>query len=267
MKSFSNRLLTLSCILMFCISTVSADEIQVGNIKRDMIVYAPANIPKNRPLLISMHGRGQDAAYQQSHSKWEEVADTANFVVVFPNAINKQWSLSGTSDIDFILAIIDNMASRYAIDRNRVYLSGFSMGGMMTYYAATRIADKIAAFAPISGYLMGGPNTNSSRPVPIIHTHGTTDDVVPYSNVQTCLNAWIQRNGCPATAQITDPYPAANPGSIAGRSYWGPGAKGAEIVLMTLKGKGHWVSVDPVNGIHTSLEIWKFCKRFSVPVR
>jgi poly(hydroxyalkanoate) depolymerase family esterase len=230
-----------------------------------MIVYAPQNIPQNRPLIISMHGSGQGADYQKSQAKWETIADTAKFIVVFPSGINKQWDLSGTSDINFILTIIDTMYSRYGIDRNRVYLSGFSMGGMMTYYAATKIADKIAAFAPISGYLMGGPNTNSSRPIPIIHTHGTADDVVSFNGVQTCMNAWITRNACPTTAQVTAPYPASNPNSIATKKYWGTGTNGVEIVLMSLTGKGHWISIDPTNGIHTSAEIWNFCKKFSLP--
>ena len=263
MKTIKKLLSTLSFLLIFSM-IAAADDLQVGGVTRNMIVYAPTSLPQNRPLVISMHGLNQDAAFQQSQTKWEQVADTAKFVVVFPNGINKQWNLSGTSDIDFILAIIDNMVSRFGIDRNRVYLSGFSMGGMMTYYAATKIADKIAAFAPISGYLLGGPNTNSSRPIPIIHTHGTADDVVSYSGVSTCMNAWRTRNGCPATAQVTDPYPASNPNSIASRTYWGPGTNGVEVVLMTLEGKGHWVSIDPVNGIHTSLEIWKFCRKFSL---
>ena len=264
MKLIYKFSLAALCMLLLSISSVFADDIQVGTTTRNMIVYAPASLPQNRPLVISMHGLNQDAAYHQSQSKWEQVADTAKFVVVFPNGINKQWNLSGTSDTDFILAIINDMVSRYGIDRNRVYLSGFSMGGMMTYYAATKIADKIAAFAPISGYLLGGPNTNSSRPIPIIHTHGTADDVIAYSGVQTCLDAWKTRNGCPATAQITDPYPSSNPNSVASKSYWGPGTNGVEMTLMTLEGKGHWVSIDPVNAIHTSLEIWKFCKKFSL---
>lgn len=228
-----------------------------------MIVYAPANLPKNRPLIISMHGFNQDAAYQQAQAKWEPIADTAKFVVVYPNGNNKRWDISGTADIDFILAIIDSMASRYQIDRSRVYLSGFSMGGMMTYFAATKIADKIAAFAPISGYPINGPNTKSSRPVPIIHTHGTTDDVVKYSGVETSLSAWRTRNGCTTAPIVTDPYPASNPNSIASKTYWGPGTNGVEMVLLTLRGKGHWISTDVANGVHTSVEIWNFCKNYS----
>ena len=204
-------LLTLSGI--FCIPNLSNAQIenfQVGSTTRKMLVYAPSTIVPGRPLLISMHGYNQDIAYQQSQTKWELIAKENNFVVVYPGGINNSWDLSGTSDIDFILAIIDEMYERYGIDRDRVYLSGFSMGGMMTYYAATKIADKIAAFAPVSGYMMGGPNTNSSRPIPIIHTHGTSDDVVSYSGVSTCLNAWVTRNGCPTTAQVTKPYPVGS---------------------------------------------------------
>ncbi len=77
-----------------------------------------------------MHGSGQSPDYQRAQAKWEQVADTAKFLVVFPGGINNQWDISGTSDINFITAIIDTMHRRYGIDRNRVYLSGFSMGGM-----------------------------------------------------------------------------------------------------------------------------------------
>ena len=180
-------------------------SIQVGTTTREMIVYAPSGIEQNRPLVITMHGRGQTMYEQKNQIQIEPVARENNFIVVYPNAIDKNWQLWGTGDTDFILAIIDEMYERYKIDRDRVYLSGFSMGGMMTYYAATKIADKIAAFAPVTGFLMGGPDTNSSRPIPIIHVHGEKDDFVPYKPVKQCLDAWIARNGCPITPVVTKP--------------------------------------------------------------
>ncbi|MBN2174701.1 MAG: carbohydrate-binding protein [Bacteroidales bacterium] len=243
-------------------SNAQIEDFMVGSTTRKMLVYAPSGIIPGRPLLISMHGYNQDINYQKNQTKWELIAKENNFVVVYPGGINNSWDISGTTDIDFILAIIDEMADRYSIDRNRVYLSGFSMGGMMTYYAATQIADKIAAFAPVSGYLMQGPDTNSSRPIPIIHTHGTADDVVGYSGVAACLDAWVARNGCPADAQITKPYPE---GSLYGdsKSYWGPGIDSVEVVLITLNNKGHWHSIQD-NGVNSSQEIWDFCKKFSL---
>jgi uncharacterized repeat protein (TIGR02059 family) len=235
--------------------------VQVGATTREMLVFA-SGISPGRPLMISMHGRDQDM-YAEYQTDFSTISAANNFFLVYPNGIGKSWDLWGTSDTDFILAIIDKMYNDYGIDRDRVYLHGFSMGGMMTYHAATKIADKIAAFAPVSGYPLGGPaNTNSSRPIPIIHCHGKDDGFVPYNNVQTsCLDPWIARNGCPATPQITSPYPADNSSPASSKKYWGPGTYGVEMVFLSLGGVGHWYSNSPIN---TSQEIWDFCSRFSL---
>lgn len=257
-------LLTLLALFLHSSAIKAQTEtLKVGTRTRTMLVYAPPGIEKNRPLLLSLHGLNQDINYQKGQAQWETVAKANKFVVVYPAGINNSWDISGTIDTDFILAIINEMSNRYGIDRKRVYLSGFSMGGMMTYHAANVIADKIAAFAPVSGYLMGGPNTNSTRPIPIIHTHGTGDPVVPYSGVQTCLDAWVSRNECPATAQVTKPYPVGKTSSNGTKYVWGPGKDQVQVVLLSLEGVGHWHSND-ANGVNTSQEIWNFCKNFSL---
>ena len=248
---------TLLLFIMISAVCVWADDITVDNTKRNYLKYVPANLGSKRPLLISCHGMNQDAAYQKNMLQIESIADTAKFVTVFPNGIDKSWDLSGNRDIHLMEALIDEMEQKYDIDRNRVYLSGFSMGGMFTYHAMNKIADKIAAFAPISGYPMYGASYTSSRPVPIIHTHGTSDDVVAFSGVQNILNGWIKRNGCPTTAEVTKPYRASH----ITRHVWGPGDEGVEVVLMELAGKGHWIANDVVK---TGEEIWRFCKRFSL---
>lgn len=261
------RLFSVSLAIMLITSTLNAqvEPLLVGTTTRNMLVYAPSGIEPDRPLVISMHGYNQDIAYQRNQTKWETYAEANSFVIVYPAGLNNAWDISGMTDIDFILAIIDEMYDRYAIDRNRVYLSGFSMGGMMTYYAATKIADKIAAFAPVSGYPMGGTtNTNSSRPVPIIHIHGVTDDVVAFSGVQACLDAWIARNNCPTTPLIIHPYPAIYATSNGTKYAWGPGTDNVQIVLLKLEGVGHWHSISTANGVNTTQEIWDFCKNFSL---
>ena len=159
--------------------TAQAQEsLRVDNYVRQYKTYVPKELGSKRPLLISCHGMNQDAAYQMNMLDIASVADTAKFVTVFPEGIAKSWDISGDRDIRFVLELIKEMQKKYDIDSTRVYLSGFSMGGMFTYHAMNKIADRIAAFAPISGYPMNGATAlESVRPIPIIHTHGTSDDV------------------------------------------------------------------------------------------
>lgn len=259
-------LFVLLSIFLIPFSFSAQESIQVGTATRQMIVYAPSGIEQNRPLVISMHGRGQTMNDQKNQTQFQSVAQANNFVLVFPQSDGENWQLWGDNDINFILAIIDEMHARYGIDRNRVYLSGFSMGGMMTYYAATKIADKIAAFAPVSGFLMGGPDTNSSRPIPIIHIHGVLDDYVPYSRVQECMDAWIARNGCPTTPVVINPYPANVPTAKSVKKYWGPGKEKVEIVSIGVDEVGHAYSDNnwSADGIFSSQEIWNFCSKYSL---
>lgn len=238
-----------------------------GGINREMVVYAPKNLPKKRPLLISCHGMAQDMNYQKNQANYEAVADTAKFVVVYPNGLaggdgKRGWDLGSMKDVNFVTDIIDEMAKRYDIDRTKVYLSGFSMGGMFTYYCMTKIADKIAAFAPCSGYNMGGPVTSSSRPVPILHIHGDADDVCTYGPVMSHVEAWAKYNGCSTTPVVVTPYPkGSNSGATMYRYLNGKG--GVEVAHIKLPGKGHWHSNDP-NCVMTNQEIWNFCKRWSL---
>ena len=237
-----------------------ADNINVNGTTRSMLVYAPSGIEKNRPLIIQMHGMNQDAPYQKNAAKWEPIADTARFVVVFPNGENKAWDISGDKDLNFIKAIINEMYSKYGIDKNRVYVSGFSMGGMMSYHVANKMGDQIAAIAPVSG---GGSPSSPKRAMPIMHTHGTTDDVVNYNSTVNTLKSWVNAQKCSSGSQKIKPYPASRPGSAASLEIWSGCTDGVEVRLMTIDGKGHWYSMDEAS-VNTSVEIWNFVKNYSL---
>lgn len=254
--------LALSGIALMATSAV-ADNITVNGANRSMLVYAPSGIERNRPLIIQMHGMNQDAPYQKNAAKWESIADTARFVVVFPNGENKAWDISGDKDVNFLKAIINEMENKYGIDRNRVYVSGFSMGGMMSYHAANKMGDMIAAIAPVSGYPIGNPAPASTRPMPIIHTHGTSDDVVNYSSGVNYLKRWVSFNKCSESSQVTKPYPANRSGSAASLEVWSSCSNDVEVRLMSIAGKGHWYSMD-LASVNTSDEIWNFVKNYSL---
>lgn len=257
MKHYFFTLLLLLAGLM----PAKADNITVNGQQRSYNVYAPKNLGENRPLLIFCHGYNQDANWMQNSEfknenvSMEAVCDTAKFVVVFPNGIDRAWDISGDRDINFVKAIIEKMASQHKIDRNRIYMGGFSMGGMLTYNAINKMADIIAAFVSCSGPSVVTPNSKT-RPVPILHIQGTADN---FGSVQPALNPWIQHNGCSTTAKVISNY---NGFSGAKLHIWGPGKDGVEVRLIELKDKGHWITKEPQ--VYTGKEIWNFCSRYSL---
>ena len=240
---------------------VKADNINVNGTNRTYNVIVPNNLGENRPLLIFCHGYNQDANWMQNSEfknetvSMEAVCDTAKFVCVFPNGIDKAWDTGGDRDINFIKAIIDRMVTLHNIDRNRVYLGGFSMGGMLTYNAINKMADQIAAFISCSGPSVITPKAGL-RPIPLLHIQGTADN---WSGVQPALNPWINHNGCSTTDQVINNY---NGFSGAKLHIWGPGNDGVEVRLIELKDKGHWICKEPQ--VYTGKEIWNFCKKYSL---
>ena len=224
---------------------------------RDVHVYAPSGLADNSPLLLSFHGMDQDPSYQQSNTHWEAVADTAGFVVAYPRGATgySTWDISGDQDTKWITQIIDQLATDYKIDKKRVYMSGFSMGGMLSYHAMGKIADKIAAFAPCSGYLMMGAGT-AQRPVPIFHTHGTSDNVVGYDGLENNLKSYRQQFKCPDKAEVEDNHP--NGENRATLYTWGPCDNGIYVKHLKLEGRQHSPSKADVS------DIWNFVKGYDL---
>ena len=259
----SNMKQTILSILLLvaAVMPMKADNITVDGTNRSYNVYAPNNLGENRPLLIFCHGYNQDANWMQNSEfkndnvSMEAVCDTAKFVVVFPNGIDKSWDTSGNRDINFVKAIIEKMVTQYKIDRNRVYLGGFSMGGMLTYNAINKMSDQIAAFVSCSGPAVVTPK-NGLRPIPLLHIQGTADN---WSGVQPALNPWINHNGCSTTDRVINSY---NGFSGAKLHIWGPGNDGVEVRLLELADKGHWICKEPQ--VYTGKEIWNFCKNYSL---
>ena len=259
LSAMAFRAFTLATVT-FAEAPVFADNLNVNGTNRQMTVYAPKNIEQGRPLIIQMHGMNQDAAYQKNAAKWEPIADTARFVVVFPEGQNKAWDISGDKDLNFIKAIINEMGNKYGIDKNRVYVSGFSMGGMMSYHVANKMGDQIAAIAPVSG---GGGVNSPKRAIPIMHTHGTTDEVVNYNSTVNTVKSWVSAQKCSGSSQKIKPYPANKSGSAASLEIWSGCTDNVEVRLMTIDGKGHWYSMDEAS-VNTSVEIWNFVKNYSL---
>lgn len=263
-------------LAFLCLSSLAAmaegpEKIVVDGKSRNMIVHVPQGTPQNAPLVISLHGFNQSAEYQRNTTAWDAVADTAKFVVVYPDAINSWWDVYGNSDLTFIEKIIDHMDDKYFIDRNRVYVTGFSLGAMMTYHVAEHLSDKVAAFGPVSGVRFDNRAPAAKRPIPIIHTHGTSDDVFKwegdlghqaggYPYIPDYVKKWVAFDNLNPEPIVTDPY--CNNCSL---SLWRDDNSSVEIALLAVKGCGHWHSEGAQYGqVSTSREIWNFVKRYSL---
>ena len=256
------RLTTLLLLVAICsIASAQLQKLTVNGTERTYLEYAPQKLGENRPLFIFCHGYNQDAGWMMNNEfkndkvSMESVCDTAKFVVVFPNGIDRAWDVGGDRDINFIKAIIEKMVKQYKIDRNRVYLGGFSMGGMLTYNAINKMSDIIAAFVSCSGPSVVTPKAGL-RPIPLMHIQGTADN---FGNVQPALNPWIKHNGGSTTAKVITNY---NGFSGATLHIWRSGKAGGEVQLIELKDKGHWICKE--TQVYTGKEMWNFCKRFSL---
>jgi len=234
-------------------------ELKVGT--RSAIIYSPDK--RDKPaLVIGLHGMYGSAGWSQGAMKYEKIADTANFIVAYPGSEGNFWDISGDKDVNFILAIIDSMYNRYQIDRNRVYVSGFSMGGMLSWHLSCKVPDKIAAIVGGNGFpLYGMSGCSEKRHVPALQIHGNSDDFVKYTDfVGSFMPAQRARYGCPATPVKTSPYPVGVNGrnalqlaqpSKSYMEYYGPCEKDglkSEMALLTVNGMIHdWATPDKAN--------------------
>lgn len=250
-------------LAVFSAGTIAqTGSIKVGSTTRTFIVYTPSGLPEQPPLVIAMHGLGGSGSQHRSSSGFDKIADREKFVVVYPDGVFKMngsngWDISSNSDVDFISALIDTLKLKHTIDPNRVYATGFSMGGMMSYKLACSLADKIAAIGPSSGYPLGNMITSCkpSRPVPICHAHGTLDSIVPYTTLESWIAKFVKSNGCTGDPVIT------NPTAKYKKQYWGPCEKGSEIILYHFDGMKHGYVDKSKYDFSASDTFWAFFKR------
>ncbi len=256
-------------------------------LSRSWIVYLPAGYTQGEslPLVLALHGLTQTGQGMMQFSGFNSVADTGNFVVVYPNGVGNAWNVgfsggSTADDVGFLSALIDTLHQRYNIDLNRVYSTGFSNGGFMSYRLACELGNQIAAIAPVSGTMTDGSYSSCTpqRPMPVLHIHGTNDIVVNYNggfgnkSVDQVLAFWNNYNNCPAFPFIENLPDLVAEGSTVQRYTWAPCTESTEVMLLKVINGGHtWPGSVGVTGIgitnrdiNASSEIWNFVKRFSL---
>ena len=261
-----------SLLMVLCLQMAAQtwEDVKVGTSTRKTLTYVPKNVEKSPALVISLHGMNQDPEYQQNQTQWNALADTEGFIVTYPLGNNRMWDTSGMGDVKFVEAVMKDMELKHNVDKNRIYLSGFSMGSWLGYHCLETLGDKIAAFGPVSGVDIG-KQPRANRMVPIMHIHGTADDVFKYTgdpyhmaggypSIEEYVKKWAAYEGCDASnPQVIRPYPAGRNTANDTRTIYNNVNDDVEVNLISIDGKGHWHSNDP-NGVNSTQELWNFFK-------
>lgn len=265
-------------------------SIQFEGLERSYILYVPQAYSDDQevPLVLNFHGYTSAAGEQLFYSDFRAVADTANFLVVHPQGTeddngnthwNVGWGGSTVDDVAFIAALIDSLAAEYNINPDRIYSTGMSNGGFMSYQLACELSDRIAAIASVTGTMnLGQPEScNPSHPVPVMEIHGTADGVVPYNGAgiflgsESVIDFWVEFNNCSTMPLITDlPDVNSMDGSTVEWQQYNDCDKSVGVELYKVIDGGHTWPGSPVNFAGTNYdmnateEIWRFFSRYDI---
>ncbi|WP_219843830.1 alpha/beta hydrolase family esterase [Aureicoccus marinus] len=247
-------------------------QLVVNGTTREYIVYVPENYSPTTPLpvLLSFHGLSSNMEFNYGYTKFNEIAEEENFIVVHPNGIDNKWVVYGSNnpDIDFTEALLTDLQKEYNIDTNRIYSTGMSDGGFFSFSLACGLSERIAAVASVTGsmYQPSINNCSPSRPISILQIHGTEDPIVVYSSVAALLDFWNSHNNTdniPIVSNITDVDP--DDGSTVERFEYVNGDSGVEVHHLKITGGGHqWPGYKGNMDINASLEVWNFVKAFGL---
>jgi polyhydroxybutyrate depolymerase len=257
-----------------------AITITYDGLRRTALLHVPPSYTGgSRPLVIGLAGAGDNGRHFEQFSGLRQQSDSAGFVAVFPTAAGTRpfWNISafksGADDVGYISALIDQLEQSGCADPARVYATGVSNGGGMTALLGCRLADKIAAIAPVAGGYKTLPSCVPARPLPVLEIHGSRDPIVPYAgrppdrlgSVPRFLVSWAQRDSCAIGAHRSSLAPATI------QSVWTGCTAGTSVVGIKLYGAGHlWPGSHPPvpqgpSTLAAASTVWNFFKQFAMP--
>jgi polyhydroxybutyrate depolymerase len=174
------------------VTGTSVHHLNVGGRDRSYRLYQPARLAPSAPLVVMMHGYSGSAVQAERAYGWDKLADSGGFVVAYPDGLGRAWNVDGegccgqpgrqgVDDVAFITAAVADVIKNVSINPSRVYATGMSNGGIMSYTLAC-ITDIFAAVGPVAGTQLNP--CRAPRPTSVMHIHGTADRLVPYGGGQ-----------------------------------------------------------------------------------
>jgi polyhydroxybutyrate depolymerase len=176
------------------------------------------------PLVLVLHGYGVSGLLQSIYLGLSSLVEEKGFILAAPDGTldskgRRFWSAlnligtTGPDDVKYLLGLIDELTSYYAIDKKRIYLVGHSNGSAMSYNLACVAADRFAAIVSLGGtFYTDASKCKPSSAVAVREMHGTKDEVLPYEGGAVSLptsdgtvmlpsapfiaESWSKYNGC-----------------------------------------------------------------------
>jgi polyhydroxybutyrate depolymerase len=267
--------------------------LELGGTRREYLLFAPTKRGASLvPLMLFLHGTGATATWADEETGWSRVAEREGFALALPQALPPhpdqppkflmnppQWQdETGTADLTFLAAVMDDAARRSGAAANRVFVCGFSNGAAMAFRVAAVLAERVAAVAPVAGHCLV-PDPRPARPVPTLHVVGSADPLIPLRGgevrspwqhryvrrppVVETLECWARAIGC-------EPVAVAEPGADGVRvdTYPGP-VLFRSVVIDGLGhhwpgGKGqfnHRIAGQPSDTVNGTELVWDFFRQ------
>ncbi|MFL5827881.1 MAG: alpha/beta hydrolase family esterase [Thermoleophilaceae bacterium] len=225
-----------------------------GGQRRFAIVHVPRGESQPLPVYLVLHFAGGRARAMERLTGLSKTGEEEGFLAVYPEADGARhfWTLHAAAgradDVAFIGKLLDRLEQVACVDTRRVYATGVSNGGGMAALLACRMANRIAAVAPVAGGYSQIGQCAPARPVSVLEIHGTGDRIVPYDgrpperlgSVPRYLAGWVGRDGCPPKARRR---PLGGRGAI--RYDWGPCRDGTAVAHIKAIGAGHGLPPHP----------------------
>jgi polyhydroxybutyrate depolymerase len=262
----------------------TTQSITVGELERSYVRYIPPGYTGEEPLpvVIDFHPLGSTGNGWKGAAGWDRLADEQNVIVLWPNGIDNSWNAGrccrgafeqNIDDVGFVRAMIAALEQDACIDAKRIYATGCSNGGAMSFKVACDAADVIAAVAPVDFDCATGETGNPScgscspaRPITEIQFRGTADNVVPYAGgirpggstehggAEMTFAEWKDINTCTGSAE-----PFA--GKQGCETYPTCGG-GVETVLCSVQNGGHCSSYQSFGIVELA---WETFQRHALP--
>ena len=259
------------------------------NLVRDYKLYIPASYQSGTPvpLVFNLHGYTSDNTQQFLYADFRAIADTANFIIALPNGTidptgNRYWDTFGLGQVDdlgFITALLDTISAHYSIDPQRVYSTGMSNGGFMSYDLACFRSERFAAIASVTGTMLTSRLSTCAavHPTPVMQIHGTADPTVNFlggsgmAGIENLVQHWVDFNNCDPTPEYTQlPDINTTDGCTAEHFVYPNGDNGSTVEFYKVLGGGHtWPGSPFVIGVtnqdfNACKEIWRFFSQYTL---